>query len=133
MYIIMYASSTPPLLHTMYMHVQYMYMVYVHYSNHYQVAELLLDAGSDVNVTGYGGSTPIHIAAALGHCRLLKLFLNQPNPDVNSKVIIMQAYKCTLYMYMCGAPSRLGIQVSCAVFVRFLSRLGCWELVGLGY
>ena len=87
---------------------------HTHYSNHYQVAELLLDAGSDVNLKGIGGNTPIHIAAALGHCRLLKLFLNQPNPDVNPQVICSYMY---MYMYMYVYAASMHIQLVCIYIV----------------
>ena len=55
-------------------------------SNHYQVAKLLLDEGSDVNVAEITGYTPLHVAAMLGYARLLQLFLNHPKCQVNAQV-----------------------------------------------
>ena len=62
-------------------------------SNHYQAAKVLLDAGSDVNAKGSIGITPVHVAAGLGFARVLELFLEQPNCNINAEVQCM-------YMYM---------------------------------
>ena len=55
-------------------------------SNHYHVAKLLLDEGSDVNARGNAGNTSMHVAAAMGFSRLLQLFLEHPKCDVNAQV-----------------------------------------------
>ena len=64
------------------------------YSNHYHVAKLLLDEGSDVNAKGFSGGTPLHVASALGFSRILDLFLKQPNCKINEQV-----RNNILYMY----------------------------------
>ena len=56
-------------------------------SNHYETAKLLLEKGSDVNEKILEGATPIHIAAISGYSRLLRLFLQQPNCQINATVI----------------------------------------------
>ena len=57
-------------------------------SNHYEAAKILIEAGSDVNAKGETGLTPVHIAAALGYSRLLKLLLNTPSCKVDAQVSI---------------------------------------------
>ena len=63
------------------------------WSNHYHVAKLLLDAGSDVNAKGSLGRTPVHVAAALGFSRILGLFIEQPNCKIDSQVCVYVFYK----------------------------------------
>ena len=57
-------------------------------SNHCEAAKILIEAGSDVNAKGETGLTPVHIAAALGYSRLLKLLLDNPSCKVDARVSI---------------------------------------------
>jgi len=47
------------------------------------LAELLLQAGADVNVQDEDGSTALMCASEHGHVELVKLLLNQANCDAN--------------------------------------------------
>ena len=47
------------------------------------LAQLLLEAGADVNVQDEDGSTALMCASEHGHVELVKLLLNQPNCDAS--------------------------------------------------
>ena len=47
------------------------------------LAQLLLDAGADVNVQDEDGSTALMCASEHGHVELVQLLLSQPNCDTN--------------------------------------------------
>ena len=47
---------------------------------------MLLENGSSVNEKNVNGVTPVHIVTIAGYSRLLGLFLQQPNCQVNAKV-----------------------------------------------
>ena len=51
-------------------------------------AKILLDHGADVNsrASDMQGSTPLMIAAGVGHDRTLKVLLEHPNVDVHAGV-----------------------------------------------
>ena len=52
-----------------------------------QAAELLLEAGADVNSKNVKRSiTPVMIAGAVGHFKLLEVLANHPTADVNAQV-----------------------------------------------
>ena len=50
------------------------------------VAEVLINAGADVNVSGYNGNTPLILAADRGHTGIAKLLLKHPDIKVNDQV-----------------------------------------------
>ena len=56
------------------------------HSNNGVAAKLLIDAGAKVNAKDPGGNTPLSLAAALGHCNVVKALLDSPDTDINSQV-----------------------------------------------
>ena len=58
------------------------------FSNNSVAAKILLDHGADVNsrTSDMQGSTPLMIAAGVGHDRTLKVLLEHPNVDVHAGV-----------------------------------------------
>jgi ankyrin repeat protein len=54
---------------------------HVLYPGFYEVAELLLSKGADVDPICENGGAPVHIAAKMGHAKVLKLLL-QNKADV---------------------------------------------------
>ena len=61
-----------------------------HNSNHYHVVRILLKEGSNINERNEHGATPVHMAAVSGYSRVLGLFLQQPNCDINAQVLYIQ-------------------------------------------
>ena len=55
-------------------------------SNHYPLAKLLVDHGSDLGSKNDRGCTPVHLVAALGFSKILALFLEQKNCPINAQV-----------------------------------------------
>ena len=62
-------------------------MMFVKHSNHYEVAKVLLEKGSDVNEGECKGLTVVHAAAHFGFFRILNLLLAQPNCLINAQVL----------------------------------------------
>ncbi|MDD4954920.1 MAG: ankyrin repeat domain-containing protein [Candidatus Omnitrophica bacterium] len=52
------------------------------YAGHYEIAELLLKKGADINAVSNGGITPLNLAAQKGYYRMVELFLKK-GADVN--------------------------------------------------
>ena len=50
------------------------------------VAEVLINAGADVNARGYNGNTPLILAANGGHAGVARLLLNHPNISIHDQV-----------------------------------------------
>ena len=61
-------------------------MVYNIASNNVKAAAILLEAGSDVNGLGADGVTPLMIASALDHVKMLKLLMAHPSINLNAQV-----------------------------------------------
>jgi len=78
------------------MRLQYTYCIVVYQgctrlkftcsSNQEKAAEVLLDAGVDVNCRDAMQTTPLMIAAAVGHYRVLRILANHPQVDLHAQV-----------------------------------------------
>jgi len=62
------------------------------------LAELLLEAGADVNVQDEDGSTALMCASEHGHVELVKLLLNQANCDANITDNVRSSLLATAYI-----------------------------------
>ena len=56
------------------------------------MAKLLLEEGSDVNARSSVQNTPVHVATAWGHSRLLALYLSHPKRLVDPQVYTSGVY-----------------------------------------
>jgi len=56
------------------------------YVNQEQATEMLLDAGVDVNCRDAMENTPLMIAAAVGHYRILRILATHPQVDLHAQV-----------------------------------------------
>ena len=61
-------------------------MFHVVSSNSGIAAKLLIDAGANVNAKDANGTTPLSLAAALGHCSVVSALLESRNTDINFQV-----------------------------------------------
>ena len=57
------------------------------YSNGGTAAKLLIDAGAKVNAKDASGTTPLSVAAAMGHCNVISALLDSPETDINCQVL----------------------------------------------
>lgn len=64
------------------------------HSNNGVAAKLLIDAGAKVNARDPGGNTPLSLAAALGHCNVVKALLDSPDTDINAQVHSVRLQVC---------------------------------------
>lgn len=55
--------------------------------NQYAIAELLIQAGADVNKKNAVGIYPIMVAAALGHHKVLKVMANAKGANLGNQVL----------------------------------------------
>ena len=67
----------------------------VTYSGSTEATEVLINAGADVNVSGYNGNTPLILAADKGHTGIAKLLLKHPDIKVNA---VVSYYVCECYL-----------------------------------
>ena len=63
-------------------------MAHFHHSNrgNYEIAEMLVKAGADVNLTDWRSWTPVGVAAYLGFWRVLKVLVADPAANLNCQV-----------------------------------------------
>jgi ankyrin repeat protein len=64
------------------------------------VAEVLINAGADVNAKGYNGNTPLILAANGGHTGVARLLLNHPNISIHDQVSCSAATYFYVYVYV---------------------------------
>ena len=59
------------------------------HSNSGAATKLLIDAGAKVNAKHASGTTALSVAAAMGHCNVIKALLDSPDTDINCQVNVL--------------------------------------------
>ena len=73
-----------------------MFQYFIH-SNNGIAAKLLIDAGANVNARDANGTTPLSLAAALGHCSVVNALLESRDTDIKCQVHkVYDPYSCTV-------------------------------------
>jgi ankyrin repeat protein len=62
------------------------------HSNDGAAAKLLVDAGANTNARDANGTTPLSLAAALGHYSVVNALLESRDTDINSQVVVPKVH-----------------------------------------
>ena len=64
-------------------------------SGYSEAAEVLINAGADVNAKGYNGNTPLILTANAGHTHIAKLLLKHPDIKIHEVVCL-----CNIHVHV---------------------------------